>query len=506
MLFLLGSLTPLAGGQGAVGKNPSVATDQNYGAVRKLEVVPAKAGGVDVTIRSTRAVVPSVRRLKDPERLVVDLPQTVVSVRSKTVPVDGPDLKSVRIELFQAEPPVTRIVLDLLGVRDYLLESNGNSVVVHIRPEVVTAKKPEPPPPVASKVSLAPAPAVTVATAAGGGVMLAGNRLAAGASVTAGGDTATLQLARGGQVRVCPGTTVSVTPSKNGRDLMLGMSGGAIELHYTLTDSSDTVLTPDFRILASGPGEFHYAISADPKGNTCVRALPLNAGSLVVSELMADGTYQVGSSEQVVFRAGRLNKPDNSVPAGCGCAPPPPPVLRAADPPLPPPVEAADLPLTLRLPGPVAETQPIPPPVSAPNAVRLAPQGEPLIRMTETQPIPPPVSVPNAIRMATSGEPPIRMTVTPPNAPLPEPKPDEVHVQVDAPLEFRAEPPQVTAQEAAQLPGARGTGPGWRENVAQPLAKTSASQTEPPPKPAAAKPRHRDVLGAIKSFFASIFR
>jgi hypothetical protein len=166
-----------------------------------------------------------------------------------------------------------------------------------------------------------------------------GTHVMSGSWVSAGEATALLKLDRGGEVRLCSHTSVSVSTSQSGRDLMMGMSTGAVEAHYSLGASADSILTPDFRILLPGPGEFHFAIGADPQGNTCVRALHSNTASLIVSELMGDGTYQVKPDEQVTFHGGRVDRLDHGM-SPCGC-PAAPQVMRAAitPPPAPQPTE-----------------------------------------------------------------------------------------------------------------------------------------------------------------------
>jgi len=300
----------------------------------KVETTTAPTG-IDLTIICTKPVAPAFTQLKDPDRLVIDLPDTLVGNHPQSVPLTGPDVRAMRINQFQKDPPVARIVLDLIGERDYSYEPNGVSFVVHLRgAQAAAAKSSQPGVAIEGSIGFglpqAPAKASLVTGNVLPGNAGGGNKLSPGSAITAGGETAILKLERGGEIRICPGTTASVTPSANGHSIMTGMSEGAVELHYPLSASADTVLTPDFRILLSGPGEFHYAISADPKGNTCVRALQGNTASAVVSELMGDGTYQVKPGEQVVFRAGRLKSTDANVPIECGCPPPREPQLVAS--------------------------------------------------------------------------------------------------------------------------------------------------------------------------------
>jgi len=159
----------------------------------------------------------------------------------------------------------------------------------------------------------------------------AGATVLSGASVTAGDAAARLKLARGGEVRVCPGTSIAVSASASGRELMLGMGTGALEADYRLETSADTIMTPDFRILLAGPGTFRFALRSRPNGDTCVQARAGNGASLVISEVMGDATYQVKPNERVLFRKGRIVEAVADPPEDCGC-PPAPETLRAQAP------------------------------------------------------------------------------------------------------------------------------------------------------------------------------
>jgi hypothetical protein len=187
-----------------------------------------------------------------------------------------------------------------------------------------------------------------------GGVVLAnsGTRVMSGSSISAGEQTATLKLERGGSMLICPNTSLAVTTSQNGRQLLFSMNMGNLEMDYPIGAASDNLLTPDFRLLLPGPGRLHVAVRVNAKGDTCVQSLASNSAAVVVSEGMGDESYQVKPSETVIFKGGRIS---GATPAheSCGCpVPPPTQVATVAPPPSPQPA------LTKRAEG---KTDPPPP-------------------------------------------------------------------------------------------------------------------------------------------------
>jgi hypothetical protein len=285
-----------------------------------------KDGTPAVEIITTAPVKPKITKLDQPMRLVIDLPDTNMSVPRKLVPVKSQDVGAIRLELSATDPPRVHVEIDLLKPLDYTWESAGNRLLVQLH--AITAKSPPGPPPI---------------TAVDYSNVIPVDRVPSGSSVTALSDTTVMRLRRGGDFYVCPHTIVSVNRSRNGPDLMLAIGVGALETHITLGNSADEVVTPDFRILLRGPGEFDYAIRADPQGNTCVRTLPGNTSPAIIYELMGDGKYEFQPRDQILFHAGRLSSEDTAfhaaspdgddtiLPVECGCPPPPaPPVLLAS--------------------------------------------------------------------------------------------------------------------------------------------------------------------------------
>lgn len=417
-----------------------------------------------IEILSSGPVIPEIRTLDSPPRLVIDLPNSRLGLIEKRIAIQKENILAIRVDQFQRNPPVTRIVLDLLAPYGYSWEGGGTRLLVRLKPagDLNAGKKSSPfQPATVPGMSLAAEPAVVPVTGGSGALVLAGSRIGSGSAITAGSDTAVLRLSGGGEIRVCPGSTVSVTPSQTKRDLMLGLSTGAMEAHYTLRASADTVLTPDFRILFAGPGEFHFAISADAHGNTCVRSLKGNTSSAIVSELMGDRIYQVKPTEQAVFHAGQIDKVDTDVPLECGC-PPPSRVMRAQAP-FAPNVPESELPAKARIGG------------------------------SDT----PPSAESKSLGTTTSGT---RLSSGPETAPLPPSQSDDVHVQVDAPFVFTAKnraasalPPPV--QAARDLP--------LEDSPARQVQLNAVIQSPAPEKQK--KPQHRGFFRRVKGVLSAIF-
>jgi hypothetical protein len=299
------------------------AADQPTAGVQSVKIIPGESGAT-IEISATRPLTPQLQTVEGPLRLVIDLPDSTLNIPRKRIPFRNQQIKGVRMNQYQAG--VSRIVLDLTSPVQYTWDALGNRLNIRIRADEAATAKP------ATAPAMTPGTepvAVPYAEGSTGTLVEAGSRVASGSTIAARDETAVLRLARGGEIRVCSQTTVSVATSPDGQSLMLGMNSGAMETHYHINESSDSILTPDFRIVLPGPGEFNLAIKSDARGDTCVSSLAGSNSSVVVAELLGNGTYEVKPDQQVLFRQGKMQSVETPL-AGCGCPAPQEPVIRAA--------------------------------------------------------------------------------------------------------------------------------------------------------------------------------
>jgi hypothetical protein len=283
-------------------------------------------------------------------------------------------------------------------------------------------------------------------------MQLAGSGMAvySGSELSAGIAPATLKLARGGKVRICPNSGLNVTAS--GQGLMLATGTGALEIEYELKQqAADVVITPDFNVALVGPGTFHFALGINKKGDTCVKPMAGNAGEITFSELLGTGIYKSGPNQAMVFRGGKLDG-KTELTADCGC-----------------------------------------------------PAAAPVIR-TEAQPkVNPTDETPKlAERVAVVSD--------ETTSPLPADKPGQVHVQVDTPFVFSARsgsgrPYTVAKVQFSTLPNVYFV----QEKVdpvvlvekqpeVSPKATTETSKPEEKP-----RKEKKGFMGRVKGFFGSLF-
>ena len=176
----------------------------------------------------------------------------------------------------------------------------------------------------------------SVTLAAGGAQVMSGSQVAAGDR------PALLRLARGGTVRICPKTIVTVSSSLSGRSLLYSLSKGQIEFHFDLSSEADAVQTPDYRVQFIGPGHFDLAMCANDRGELRLRGKNSSA-AIIISEMLGDGVYQAPAGSSLDFHGGSVRDvtpPDGTL---CGCDEPPvikpemPPVeVAKQEPPSPP--------------------------------------------------------------------------------------------------------------------------------------------------------------------------
>src|SRR5215469_15619115 len=106
--------------------------------VRSVKVLGSK-DTVEVEVEASDRIVPETQVLSGPDRLVIDFPNAVPGSQVRNQSIDRGDVKDVRVGLFQARPPVTRVVLDLKSARSYQVFPNGRTVMIRVTGSALAA-------------------------------------------------------------------------------------------------------------------------------------------------------------------------------------------------------------------------------------------------------------------------------------------------------------------------------------------------------------------------------
>jgi hypothetical protein len=153
-------------------------------------------------------------------------------------------------------------------------------------------------------------------------------------SVTAGEHPATITLPHRGNLRICATTKVDLTAdssvdtshsepgntdSREAPGLMMALGRGALEANFATGANSDVILTPDFRILISGPGTAQVQVRLGMKGDTCVDNRGANAPYVTVTSIFDGGAYRVQPQQRVMFQHGSLREVVDNEKESCGC-------------------------------------------------------------------------------------------------------------------------------------------------------------------------------------------
>jgi type IV pilus assembly protein PilQ len=140
----------------------SAPSAEKPGSISRIREISVDRGtdSLNVEISGSGPMTATTMRLAHPDRVVVDIPNSLLQGRAREIAVNSSDVKSVRVARFDAG--VTRIVLDMAQMREFQVVPEGNKLVVKLH-DGANSAKPAPLPEtkttvVAANTNVAPQP------------------------------------------------------------------------------------------------------------------------------------------------------------------------------------------------------------------------------------------------------------------------------------------------------------------------------------------------------------
>src|SRR5258707_12602338 len=148
-IVLLASVTAMAADtvsqpSDVVVKNQNSAAAQKPGATTRIGKISVARGGdgLNIEISGSGPMTAKTMRLTHPDRVVVDIPNSVLKGRAREIPVNSGDVRSVRVGRYQEG--TTRVVVDMAQMRDFQIAPDGNKLVVSMRDSSTSTPAPLP--------------------------------------------------------------------------------------------------------------------------------------------------------------------------------------------------------------------------------------------------------------------------------------------------------------------------------------------------------------------------
>ncbi len=88
---------------------------------------------INIEVVGTEPMTAKTMKLTAPDRVVIDIPNSVLEGRAREIPVNSNDVKGVRAARYQATPPSTRVVVDMSTMHDFEVVPSANKLVLRLK-------------------------------------------------------------------------------------------------------------------------------------------------------------------------------------------------------------------------------------------------------------------------------------------------------------------------------------------------------------------------------------
>lgn len=94
--------------------------------------VTSTANGITVVVEASQSVTVRSQAITDPDRLIMDFPNSQPAGDLRTKLLNQGDVKGYRVARYSANPPTTRVVIDLNAPQHYQIFPDGKTVIVNL--------------------------------------------------------------------------------------------------------------------------------------------------------------------------------------------------------------------------------------------------------------------------------------------------------------------------------------------------------------------------------------